>query len=86
MFSGQVNWMKQALSSRGALSAYVDASSLRFRFYSTGIVSDDLCGTELNHAVNVVGWGQSLDIEYWIIRNSWSDKWGEQGYMRLQIV
>ena len=47
-----------------------------------GTVSD--CGTMLNilglnHAVIVVGYTS----EYWIIKNSWGETWGEKGYMRL---
>ena len=34
-----------------------------------------------DHAVAVVGFN---DYEnYWIIRNSWAEDWGEAGYMRM---
>eukprot|EP00930_Biecheleria_cincta_P009529 TRINITY_DN1112_c0_g1_i2.p1 TRINITY_DN1112_c0_g1~~TRINITY_DN1112_c0_g1_i2.p1 ORF type:complete len:412 (+),score=63.48 TRINITY_DN1112_c0_g1_i2:59-1237(+) len=43
----------------------------------------------LNHAVTLTGYGQVQTVNfgkvhYWLIRNSWSATWGEQGYMRLR--
>jgi len=37
------------------------------------------------HAVNVLGWGKSEGVAYWIIQNSWGVGWGEEGYARVAI-
>eukprot|EP00054_Salpingoeca_dolichothecata_P027703 m.204413 g.204413 ORF g.204413 m.204413 type:complete len:456 (-) comp26027_c1_seq2:45-1412(-) len=36
-----------------------------------------------NHAVAVVGWGVDGGKKYWIVKNSWSDKWGLEGYFMI---
>lgn len=37
------------------------------------------------HAVVILGWGfdKTYNKEYWILRNSWGPKWGEQGYFKI---
>ncbi|MFH1506220.1 MAG: C1 family peptidase [archaeon] len=36
------------------------------------------------HAIAIIGYGQYSDgLEYWIIRNSWGDDWGENGTFRI---
>mmetsp|Transcript_10489 Transcript_10489/g.23086 ORF Transcript_10489/g.23086 Transcript_10489/m.23086 type:complete len:411 (+) Transcript_10489:124-1356(+) len=44
----------------------------------------DTYGLIIDHAVQLVGYGQELDTKYWLIRNSWGAMWGEQGYIRLK--
>jgi len=36
------------------------------------------------HAVKVVGWGEENNTPYWIVANSWSESWGEDGYFRIK--
>ena len=43
------------------------------------------CGTSINHAVILIGYGTdaTLKKDYWLVRNSWEASWGEAGYIRL---
>jgi len=36
------------------------------------------------HAVKIVGWGTEKNTPYWIVANSWSTTWGEDGYFRIK--
>lgn len=43
------------------------------------------CGADLNHAVQLVGYGTDKEtgLDYFLVRNSWGEAWGEEGYIRL---
>jgi len=69
----------------GPLSVAVDASS--WSFYGGGVFEgcDYDKNIEINHAVQMVGYGtDDKDGDYWIVRNSWGPGWGENGYIRLR--
>ena len=77
--------MKSALAGR-PLSVSIEADKAVFQSYKSGIFNSASCGTNLDHAVIVVGWGTSGTTEYWTVRNSWGTSWGERGYIRMDIT
>ena len=46
---------------------------------------DFLCPSTINHAITIVGYGTDGTTPYWIIKNSWGESWGENGYFRLAL-
>jgi C1A family cysteine protease len=65
------------------VSVIIDASGQAFQHYSSGVFSSD-CGTAQTHAVTVIGYGTTEDgIDYWLLKNSWGETWGENGYMKI---
>lgn len=66
---------------QGIVSIGVDASG-DFFTYSRGVY-DGNCGTRLNHGIAIVGFGSAASQDFWIVRNSWGARWGENGYIRI---
>jgi C1A family cysteine protease len=75
-----------AVLKRHPVAVNIDASSTEFINYANGILKF-ACGAAPTHAVLLVGYGIDLTTnqQFWIIRNSWGDQWGEAGYARLEI-
>ena len=70
-----------AVAAHGPISVVIDGSRKSLQFYHKGIYDDPECSTAWpNHAVLVVGYGPG----YWLIKNSWSKKWGAEGYMKMK--
>jgi cathepsin H len=58
-----------------------------FYDYTDGVYSVDDCPSDKhNHAVAIVGWGTDAasGMDYWIMRNSWGESWGQGGYFYMQ--
>ena len=57
----------------------------QWQSYKGGVLTQGCDATKADHAVVIVGYGTDSSAgDYWIIRNSWNTKWGEDGYIRLK--
>jgi len=72
-----------ALVTAGPIAISVDAS---WGMYEGGIFEPTAGGikTTIDHAVQLVGYGSDNGVDYWTVRNSWGEYWGESGYIRLR--
>ncbi len=65
-------------------SVAIQADTTYFQSYTGGIMSGTACGTSIDHAVVIVGYGtSSTGVAYWTVRNSWGTGWGEAGYFQV---
>lgn len=75
------NAMMKEIYNRGPISCGINAVPIED--YTGGIAK----GWSLlaDHVISVVGWGHD-DSEglYWIVRNSWGQYWGENGFVRVK--
>ena len=81
--SGNETALKMAVS-RGPVSVAIEADTYTFQLYNGGIFDSEKCGTNLDHGVLIVGYGEELGVQYWIVKNSWGTNWGENGYIRIK--
>lgn len=65
------------------VSVVIEASGRALQLYVSGIFTG-ACGAALDHGVVVVGYGSENGKDYWTVRNSWGNTWGEEGYLRLE--
>ena len=65
------------------VSVAIQADQMIFQKYKGGILQSSECGTKIDHAVLVVGYGTENGIDYWIVKNSWGKDWGVDGYIRI---
>ena len=70
------------------VSVSIQANKLVFQLYTSGVLNSTKCGTNLDHAVLVVGYGNdaTTGLDYWTVKNSWAASWGEQGYIRIAAI
>lgn len=88
MMANDTNSIKWALQNYGPLGAAMYAPD-DFLFYSSGIYEpawsspewEQEFSAQANHWITVVGYDDTQG--YWIIKNSWSAYWGEEGYGKI---
>ena len=78
--------MASVLHEYGGISIAIDASS--WNTYRGGVMTESSCSSsprKMDHAVQVVGYDFDAEKPYWLVRNSWTDQWGEDGLIKLEM-
>lgn len=84
MTPNSVSALKAAVALQ-PVSVSIEADKLVFQMYNGGVLNSVKCGTTLDHAVLVTGYGTdaTTGLDYWLVKNSWAASWGENGYIRI---
>jgi len=81
-YSGDEETLKSLVARHGAVVTSVNADG-PFMDYGGGVFAG--CSSDqTNHAVTVVGYGNENGEDYWLVKNSWGEGWGENGYIRIK--
>jgi cathepsin L len=77
------NDLLSAVWQYGPVAVAIDANHQSFSKYKTGVYLELNCSSvKLDHEVLLVGWGVDPS-PYWLVKNSWGIKWGEDGFIRM---
>ena len=74
--------LKEAVA-QGPVSIAIEADTKTFQLYKSGVLTEEACGTNLDHGVLIVGYGSESGKDYWLVKNSWSEAWGDEGYVKI---
>jgi len=71
-----------AIATVGPIAITVAASE--WLDFENGVFDGCAKDADLDHGVQLVGYGTDAGTDYWLVRNSWGAVWGEQGYIRIK--
>jgi KDEL-tailed cysteine endopeptidase len=80
---GQTENALEAAVAQQPVSVAIEADKAVFQHYTSGVLTDDACGSSLDHGVLAVGYGVDNGQAYWKVKNSWGTVFGENGYIRI---
>jgi cathepsin X len=77
--------MKQEIYNNGPIACGINANAILD--YEGGVLNLPNTSKEIDHIISVTGWGYDtfLKKQYWIVRNSWGEYWGEMGFIRVVL-
>jgi Papain family cysteine protease len=78
LMPSRIDEIKSALSKHGAIITSLVATPRLQSFGGGNVYNEPLYGYQTNHAVVIIGWDDTKRA--WLIKNSWSERWGDNGF------
>ncbi|CRL00381.1 CLUMA_CG013649, isoform A [Clunio marinus] len=76
--------LEQAQINYGPIVVALDGGHESFQRYSSGIYYDKTCSSMVTtHSVLLVEYGSDNGNDYWILKNSFGNYWGDSGFFKL---
>lgn len=76
--------MEENISNKLPMVFELNQISFEFIHYAGGIFTPPSSQTLSSHYMAIVGYGKDpAGVEYWKLQNSFGEKWGEKGYIRI---
>lgn len=91
--SGNIDDMKRAIMEYGSITIMYNHTD-EYMDYNTAAYACPMAGST-NHSVSIIGWDDNYSAKNflpeskvtkngaWIVKNSWGDEWGDEGYFYL---
>ncbi|KAL6776791.1 hypothetical protein ACKKBF_B30930 [Auxenochlorella protothecoides x Auxenochlorella symbiontica] len=80
---GEAPIMNEVLA-RGPVVCSIATPTVFDYGYHAGIFHDKDNSTDVDHDIEIVGWGEEDGQKYWIVRNSWGTYFGNLGFFKLE--
>ena len=77
--------MQQEIYENGPIACGINANAVLN--YKGGILDMPHESKDIDHIISITGWGydEATNKQYWNVRNSWGEYWGEMGYVRVVL-
>ena len=82
---GNETLLKNIVAEVGGVAFGMDASMESFGSYSSGVYFEPKCPQNLGHSATIIGYGhdEASGLDYWLVKNSWSNDWGMKGFLKI---
>ncbi|XP_066246128.1 cathepsin O-like [Euwallacea similis] len=81
-FVGRESIILKLLATKGPVAVGVNGQT--WQNYVGGVIQFH-CDGNLSHAVQIVGYNLTAEVPYYIVRNSWGEDFGDNGYLYIAI-